>query len=58
MAEGAVVVTVAHGRHDHLLRQRRLLRQVAPSTPHVVVAMDDAQIVALLPARTRPARGL
>lgn len=48
MAEGIVVVTVAHGRHEHLLRQRRLLREVAPGTPHVVVAMDDAQIVALL----------
>lgn len=47
MAEVAVV-TVAHGRHDHLARQRALLREVAPGTPHVVVAMDDPRIGELL----------
>ena len=50
MAEptGATFVTVVHGRHDHLLRQRRLLRQVAPASRHVVVAMGDPAISALL----------
>ena len=41
-------VTVVHGRHDHLLRQRRMLREVAAGTPHVVVTMDDDDIAPLL----------
>ena len=43
-----VAVTVVHGRHDHLLRQRRMLREVAAGTPHVVVTMDDDDIAPLL----------
>ncbi|PZU38915.1 MAG: hypothetical protein DI571_15100, partial [Arsenicicoccus sp.] len=38
------VVTVAHGRHDHLREQRRVLVQVAPEVHHVVVAIDDRAI--------------
>lgn len=36
------VVTVAHGRHDHLTRQRAsLTRSTRPPDEHVVVAVDD-----------------
>lgn len=35
------VVTIAHGRHDHLRRQREALRTFHPQVPHVVVAMAD-----------------
>lgn len=39
------VVTTAHGRHDHLRRQRRsLLATGRPPDLHVVVAMDDPLI--------------
>lgn len=44
MAEATWVVTPAHGRHDHLREQRRVLRAVAPDVGHVVVAMDDPGI--------------
>ena len=37
----ATVVTVAHGRHDHLAHQLRLLAVSDPLTPHVVVAVAD-----------------
>ena len=47
-AHGTIVVTVVHGRHDHLVRQRRLLRQVAPDHRHVVVAMGDPELPGLL----------
>lgn len=43
-----VVVTVAHGRHDHLAHQLRLLAASDPRIPHVVVAIDDADIAALV----------
>lgn len=43
-----VVVTVAHGRHDHLQAQRVGLREVAKGVPHVVVAMGDPAIADLL----------
>ena len=35
------VVTVVHGRHDHLRRQLRLLAGTDPTVGHVVVAVDD-----------------
>ena len=38
------VVTVAHGRHDHLGHQLRLLAQSDPHSAHVVVAIDDHEI--------------
>lgn len=38
------VVTLAHGRHDHLGHQLRLLSHSDPSSTHVVVAMDDRAI--------------
>lgn len=39
---GVAVVTVAHGRHDHLDRQRAsLAASTTPGLDHVVVAMDD-----------------
>ena len=44
MAEHIVIVTVVHGRHAHLREQRRILRDVSPGTPHIVVAMDDHAI--------------
>lgn len=44
MAERTAVVTVVHGRHDHLREQRRVLQMVSPRTPHFIVAMDDAEI--------------
>lgn len=42
VVERTVVVTVVHGRHDHLARQRELLAagRVRP-TAHVVVRMED-----------------
>ncbi len=44
------VVTVAHGRHDHLLRQRAALaRSTVQPTVHVVVAMDDPDLHGLVP---------
>ncbi|MGO4243565.1 glycosyltransferase family 2 protein, partial [Janibacter sp. RAF20_2_2] len=44
MAEHIVIVTVVHGRHAHLREQRRILRDVSPGTPHIIVAMDDHAI--------------
>jgi N-acetylglucosaminyl-diphospho-decaprenol L-rhamnosyltransferase len=39
------VVTVAHGRHDHLDRQRSSLeRSIRPPDEHVVVAMGDPEL--------------
>lgn len=39
------VVTVAHGRHDHLARQRSSLESsTRPPDEHVVVAMDDPEL--------------
>lgn len=47
MAENCAVVTVAHGRHDHLRRQRHMLEQLVPAVTHVVVAMQDEAIAAV-----------
>ncbi|GAA4114930.1 glycosyltransferase [Knoellia locipacati] len=44
MSEPVTVVTIVKGRHEHLREQRRVLRAVAPRTPHVVVAMGDPAI--------------
>lgn len=38
------VVTVVHGRHDHLANQLRGLAISDPGTGHVVVAMDDPDV--------------
>ncbi|MCU1513469.1 MAG: sugar transferase, partial [Microbacteriaceae bacterium] len=36
------VITVVHGRHDHLVRQRAALaRSIEAPSEHVVVAIDD-----------------
>lgn len=48
MGERTTVVTVAHGRHDHLREQVRVLRRVAPTVHHVVVAIDDAEVPVIL----------
>ncbi|KGN42257.1 glycosyltransferase family 2 protein [Knoellia aerolata] len=48
MSDRATVVTIVKGRHDHLREQRRVLRSLAPGTPHVVVAMGDAAIDAVV----------
>lgn len=42
-------ITVAHGRHRHLLEQRRgLLRQSVPADDAIVVAMGDPQVAELV----------
>ena len=45
------VITIAHGRHDHLAAQEAALRRSA-TTPdvRVVVAMDDADLPGVVPA--------
>jgi N-acetylglucosaminyl-diphospho-decaprenol L-rhamnosyltransferase len=44
---GPAVVTVAHGRHDHLQRQRAsLAASTTTGVDHVVVAMDDPVLAA------------
>ncbi|MCA1984676.1 glycosyltransferase family 2 protein [Nocardioides nematodiphilus] len=48
MTRRAAVVTIAHGRHEHLRRQIRSLRAGGPggaTTPHVVVAMADTELL-------------
>lgn len=42
------VVTIARGRHDHLAAQARALTQDPPDL-HVVVAMDDRDLAAVVP---------
>ncbi|MGZ8178695.1 glycosyltransferase family 2 protein [Williamsia sp. SKLECPSW1] len=45
MTSAVAVVTVVHGRHDHLRAQRRGLESATrPVAGHVVVAMDDPDI--------------
>ncbi|MFC7485719.1 glycosyltransferase family 2 protein [Knoellia sp. CPCC 206453] len=44
MSDQTTVVTIAHGRHEHLRQQRRALRTFSPGTAHVIVAMDDTAI--------------
>ena len=47
MTTGATaVVTVAHGRHDHLDRQRTSLAASTIAFDHVIVAMDDPDLAA------------
>jgi GT2 family glycosyltransferase len=41
------VVTIAHGRHDHLARQVQSLRAGTRAPDHVVVAMGDPAIASL-----------
>jgi N-acetylglucosaminyl-diphospho-decaprenol L-rhamnosyltransferase len=44
----AAVITVAHGRHDHLRRQEQSLSRLDPAAEHrVVVALDDPAISTL-----------
>ncbi len=44
------VVTIVHGRHEHLQRQLAALdRSTLPPWRHVVVAMDDPQVAGLVP---------
>lgn len=44
------VVTLAHGRHAHLAGQARALRRsTVPADLHVVVAMDDPDLPAVVP---------
>ncbi|HEY5980153.1 MAG TPA: galactosyltransferase-related protein [Microlunatus sp.] len=46
-----VIITIAHGRHDHLERQRRMIaRSSVAVDDHVVVAMDDPVLVERLGA--------
>ena len=53
------VITVAHGRHDHLLAQRRALAECLPGpADHVVVAIDDENIASLVSEGPQPARVL
>ena len=42
------VVTIAHGRHDHLAAQARALCEQPPDL-HVVVAMDDPDLPTVVP---------
>lgn len=44
MPDLTTVVTIVHGRHDHLREQRRALRELSPTTEHVIVAMGDPAI--------------
>ena len=44
----AVVVTVVHQRHDHLLRSQQQLAALSPGTPRVVVSMGDPEVASLL----------
>lgn len=48
MPDAVAVVTIVRGRHDHLREQVRVLRQVAPRVPHVVVAMGDPEVAAVV----------
>ena len=48
------LITIVHGRHDHLLRQREALERAADAPGlHVIVAMDDPAVGAL-PQLNRP----
>ncbi|MFC7575494.1 glycosyltransferase family 2 protein [Klenkia terrae] len=48
------MVTVVHGRHAHLTRQLAgLARQTRPADDHVVVAMGDAQVRAVVGTAAR-----
>ncbi|RLV48642.1 glycosyltransferase family 2 protein [Nocardioides mangrovicus] len=47
--QGLAVITVVHGRHDHLRRQERSLLRGRRPDVRVVVAMDDADVADLVP---------
>lgn len=49
-----VAVTVAHGRHDHLAHQLRLLALSDPHVSHVIVAVDDPGIASVVRERRGP----
>lgn len=50
MTGRVAVVTIAHGRHDHLVRQHRALAACAgPMPDYVVVAMDDPRLALWTP---------
>jgi len=53
VGERTTVVTVVHGRHDHLREQVRVLRRVAPAVHHVVVAVDDPEVPSILEQAAR-----
>lgn len=46
MTRRTAVVTIAHGRHDHLARQVRSLAAGSAPADHVVVAMGDPDLTA------------
>jgi GT2 family glycosyltransferase len=49
------VVTIAHGRHEHLRHQRRgLLRSTLSPSHHVLVAMDDPALAQAPPPGSSP----
>ncbi|WP_110240053.1 glycosyltransferase family 2 protein [Nocardioides gilvus] len=50
MTARTAVVTIAHGRHDHLARQQQALAACAgPAPDYVVVAMDDPWVATWVP---------
>jgi len=54
-APRVAVVTTAHGRHEHLRRQRRsLVAGVRPPDLHVVVAMDDPDLAGVVAEEPLP----
>lgn len=46
MTRAVAVVTIAHGRHEHLSRQIRSLAAGTRTVPHLMVAMGDPYLVA------------
>lgn len=45
---GIALVTIVHGRHEHLVQQRAMLdRSTVSPDRHIVVAMDDPDLVTL-----------
>ena len=47
------LITVAHGRHDHLRRQRDAVARLSrPADQHIVVAIDDPEIAGLVEPNT------
>jgi len=47
------LITVAHGRHDHLRRQRDAIALLSrPADQHIVVAIDDPEIAGLVEPHT------
>ena len=49
----AAVITVAHGRHDHLQRQEQTIARLDPPADHrIVVALDDPAIASVTGSHT------